>query len=240
MIWRHAAEPPRARLERGQASLMMLAVVGAVLAGRGCPVRPRKRARREGAASAGGRSCGDQRRAGDARPVSAAVRAAVPRAGRAESPAPGGGGVPRIRRRRRDQGRQAERRARGSGRRHLPGRHLCRHPRSGAPARRDVEIGTPDRTGIHVDRGRGDRRDLAERRRRLSLAGRRGRLLGPARLSAGRADAAGRRARVRSHGGCGGARGGPVPHRHERLSLGRGAGAAVRRSSRPEMGGPAG
>jgi Flp pilus assembly protein TadG len=33
MIWRHAAEPPLARPERGQASLMMLAVAGAVLAG---------------------------------------------------------------------------------------------------------------------------------------------------------------------------------------------------------------
>jgi hypothetical protein len=33
MIWRHAAEPPLARPEHGQASLMMLAVVGAVLAG---------------------------------------------------------------------------------------------------------------------------------------------------------------------------------------------------------------
>jgi hypothetical protein len=33
MIWHHAAEPPLAHTERGQASLMMLAAVGAVLAG---------------------------------------------------------------------------------------------------------------------------------------------------------------------------------------------------------------
>ena len=66
---------------------MMLAVVGALLARRARAVRVRERARRQGPPSARGGSRGRQRRAGDARPVPAAVRAAVPRAGRAE-PAP--------------------------------------------------------------------------------------------------------------------------------------------------------
>ena len=175
--------------------------------GRAAPVRVRQRARREGTAPASRRSRGDQRRPGDARPLPASVRAAVPLTGRAE-PAPSGRGrVPRGRRRRRRQGRAAERGPRPGGGRELRRKRLRRDQGDRAGTRggtRGARSPRPLRAGTaRADPGSrpGDRRALTGGRWGVSRPGERRWVWRPARLPAGRADAAGRRARFRPHGG---------------------------------------
>ena len=106
-----------------------------------------------------------------------------------------------------------------------------RRSASASRAREVVEVRRGGRAARGADRGRGGGRARPRRR------GRRGRrrLRRTARLPAGQADAAGRRARLRPHG-AGGARGRRDAAGHQRLPVRRRAGGAVRRQSRPEVG----
>ena len=128
-------------------------------------------------------------------------------AGRAE-PAPSGRGrVPRRRHRRRRQGRAAERGPRPGGGRELRRKRLRRDQGDRAGTRRGTRGARsprPRRAGTaRADPGSrpGDRRALPGGRWGVSRPGERRWVRRPARLPAGRADAAGRRARFRPHGG---------------------------------------
>ena len=215
---------------------MMLAGRRRRCGGQARAVRVRERARRQGAPSAGGGPRGGQRRAGDARPVSASVRAAVPRAGRAKPAPPRGGGIPRSPCAAAVRG--------GGGTACASGAQDVRFPGTGfAPTRVTVRVRgvAPHRVGTAERRGRVPVRAECHgggvAGRRLGLPARAAAAATTARSRTGRASRCGPTSRSPSTGWPRGRAGGrSVPERHQRLPLRRRAGAPVRRPPGPEVG----